>query len=214
MLITNKDDLLDKLKLNVSKDYIYLTKLSRDYILNIFSYSDIYYLHSITEQSIDEYVDNYYKYIYRLESNSDEYNLFKKYLTLKSSRIEIKDDKLILQKIKQTKKDPEPIIIDEIIIDLEVVKILPYNFKDLDYNFLIDWYVTEDILDKVKTKFKFEAYNIHSSIYINSKILPTIHKIFNDRYIDVEYNVENNICKLLDNDSKNYLYIKCLDKVS
>lgn len=214
MLITNKIDLLEKLKLNVSKDYIYLTKLSRDYILNIFSYLDTCYLHNITEQSIDEDVDNNYKYIYRLESNSEEYKLLKKYLSLKSSRIEIKDDKLILQRIKQTKKDPEPIIIDETIINLEVMGNLPFDFSNLEYTNLISCLDYSNLPEKIDTKFEFEAYNIHSSIHINSKLLPTIHKIFNDRYIDVEYNVENNICRILDNDSQNYLYIKCLDKIS
>jgi len=211
MLITNKEDLLQKLKLIVSKDNIYLT--TDQHNLHIYSYSDFYYLESISQQTLNNLIQD----IVTIDINSEDYKTFKKYLSLKSSRLEYKDGYILMCKVKQNKNDSIPIIIDnsEVWLTTNKVNELPYNFTYIFNYENIDNY--EDVCifpNKVDTKFEFDSYKISDSIYINSKVLPIIHKVFSDSYVDIEYNLENNICKLSNNDAGNYLYIKCLDRIS
>ena len=210
MIITNKEDLLQKLKLVVAKDFVYL--VTNKHNLHIYSYFDFYYLESISQQTLNNLIHD----IVTIDINSENYKIFKKYLSLKSSRIEYKDGNILMCKVKQNKNDSIPIIIDNSEVSLDTFRVdnLPFNFSLLDY-VTIDNY--EDVYifpNKVDTNFEFDSYKISDSIYINSKLLPIIHKVFSDSYVDIEYNLENNICRLSNNDSLNYLYIKCLKKVS
>ena len=206
MLITNKGDLLDKLKLVVSKDCIYIQVL--DYTLFVYSYSDYCYLRSSSEQSISHPVGS----ILKLDITSDDIKILKKYLNLKSSRIELKDNCIYLAKYKKTKKDLVPILIEgsEVVINLEVVSELPYELPINKPTSFID---NSDLPTKIDTKFEFEAVELLQDVYINSNLLPTINKVFEGNIVDVGYNLESNTCSLVGGLDTNVLYVKCLDKV-
>lgn len=207
MLITNKEDLLDKLKLVVGKDCIYMQVLG--YTLFLFSYSDYYYLRSSSEQSTLHPIGS----ILKLDITSEDIKILKKYLSLKSSRIEIKDNCIYLAKYKQTKKDLVPFLIEgsEVVITLEVVNKLPYELFTNEPKFFIE---DSSLPTKIDTKFEFEAIELAQDVYVNSKLLPTISKIFEYDIVTIGYNLEDNTCSLVDGLGTNVLYVKCLDRIS
>jgi hypothetical protein len=211
MLITNKEDLLDKLKLVVGKDCIYIQVL--DYTLFVYSYSDYYYLRSSSEQSTLHPIGS----ILKLDITSEDIKILKKYLSLKSSRIEIKDNCIYLAKYKQTKKDLVPILVEgsEVIINLEVVDRLPnYVSHELPISKATSFINNSHLPAKIDTKFEFDAIELVQGVYVNSNLLPTINKIFEGDVIAVGYNLEDNTCSLVGGLDTNVLYVKCLDKVS